>query len=618
MNKPLLTIALLTMGSLAFGQARTDRARTLKTDGTQPGDTHVLLNDDRPSRTERGATFWTEDFSGGFPSGWSTTDIGTIPAEPPVVFVWTNDPQAVQAASNNNQFNGIDFRFFQSTTATNGYLWADSDRGLPSPGPTQEHITQLTTSAIDCSGQSSVLLIFQSTIGVFDLDASTNALVQVSTDGVNWTDYYPHPCLEATTPNPPCGRWSYNPENVEVDISATAANQPVVYLRWQWTGLWEYYWAIDDIELTSVPDYERKMLLSYLSHMPLSEGYEYGRIPVNHAGTMHLAASVRNRGLNAQTNLTIAANCAAPTPFGVSQNMGTVNYGDTAIMEQSTNLSSPQFGVHNVNFTVSSDQNAQETNPTDDAIARQVEISNDRYSLDGIGVFTSNALTSLGSNSFANNNTGLTVMNLYHISSPLTVLGLEVLLTSNTVPNSFVQAALRDTAGIIGVSPLPALPPGTLIAEGSFVDITAAHVSAGKVDLLFPSPVSITTPRNIFACVSLNGTATEFVRVVDDNTVPQPAWASCIHLANAPSAGAAARVYSNGNAFGIRLILAPVVVSVPELEAQGVTLAPNPTTGTLWFMAEQPGDYSIEVLNTLGERILTERTNGNLSMDLSP
>ena len=99
---------------------------------------------------------------------------------------------------------------FNAPSASNGYVWANSDRGLPA-APASNHLTHLTTGAIDCSGQASVLLSFQSLIGVFDLDASTNVKVRMSTDMTTWSDFSPFPCLITGAAGPPCSRWSANP-----------------------------------------------------------------------------------------------------------------------------------------------------------------------------------------------------------------------------------------------------------------------------------------------------------------------------------------------------------------------------------------------------------------------
>jgi hypothetical protein len=188
--------------------------------------------------------FYTEDFSNGLPASWTNVDGTSIPTQA-VIFQHSTDPAAVAVAA----LGYVPSSTFSAATAANGYVWANSDRGLPS-APAEDHTTQLTTAAINCSGQDIVFLRFQSLIGVFDYDASENVRVRVSNDnGTTWTDFVPFPCLVTGAAAPPCTRWSANPEIVGLDISSAAANQAAVLIQFQWIGGWDYFWAIDDIEL---------------------------------------------------------------------------------------------------------------------------------------------------------------------------------------------------------------------------------------------------------------------------------------------------------------------------------------------------------------------------------
>ncbi|MBX2926671.1 MAG: T9SS type A sorting domain-containing protein [Saprospiraceae bacterium] len=188
--------------------------------------------------------FFTEDFSAGIPAGWTNVDATSAPNQL-VVFQAATDPAAVAPAALGYQPSSV----FNAPTAAMGYIWANSDRGLPG-APAEDHTTRLTTTPIDCSDRDLVFLRFQSLIGVFDYDASTNAIVRVSTDGgTTWTDFTAFPCLVTGAANPPCVRWSANPEVVVVNISSAAANEANVLIQWQWNGGWEYFWALDDVEL---------------------------------------------------------------------------------------------------------------------------------------------------------------------------------------------------------------------------------------------------------------------------------------------------------------------------------------------------------------------------------
>jgi hypothetical protein len=106
----------------------------------------------------------------------------------------------------------------------------------------------LTSPAIDFSGLFNVYLKFWRWLGVED-GRYDHAYVRVSNDQTNWVTVWENPAgaglaIEDT---------SWNEMNL--DISAVADNQPTVYLRWtmgETDGGWQYCgWNIDDIQITA-------------------------------------------------------------------------------------------------------------------------------------------------------------------------------------------------------------------------------------------------------------------------------------------------------------------------------------------------------------------------------
>ena len=102
----------------------------------------------------------------------------------------------------------------------------------------------LTTSAIDCSGATGVVLRFRRWLGVED-GQYDSASLQASNDGTNWTTVWDNPDEEAVSEN----QWSLQ----TYDISAVADNQATVYIRWGMGPTDDSVtypgWNIDDIEI---------------------------------------------------------------------------------------------------------------------------------------------------------------------------------------------------------------------------------------------------------------------------------------------------------------------------------------------------------------------------------
>lgn len=554
------------------------------------------------------AAFWTEDFSGGaIPAGWTNIDDLTPSGDPNVTFVWSNDPAAVGVAALGYTPSAV----FNAAGAGDGYVWCNSDRGL-SAAPASDHHTVLTTTAIDCSAQTSVLLTMESLIGVFDYDAATNVKVRVSTDMSTWTDFIPFPCLVTGAAAPPCVRWSANPQGIGLNITSVAAGQATVYLQFEWLGGWEYFWAIDNIQLSTVPDYERILDFAYLSHC--GGGNEFGRVPIAQLGTDYiLGGQVRNFGANDQTNMVMQLDVTGPgggVVFSATSNIGTLAAGDTAYVEEFVTLPGGLIeGIYTVNAYVTSDQDASENDPSDDTVDRTFALDNTTYGLDGIGVHLGTpSLTAIGTASFTDGEDGLYCLTYYPIKTDMTVYGLEVLLSASTVPGAEIVANLHDSTEVIANDNV--LAP---LEESGIHVVTAWEVAAGRAGIAFSSPVTL-TPGAYYAGVTLySGGGTSDVAVIDDNTVAQPNISSCIYI----TAVTPPTVYSNGNAFTVRLSADASIGMTENQELTGVSLYPNPATTTVTIGVTEAGSYTVEFMDALGRTVRTDRMTATSDFDVA-
>lgn len=556
--------------------------------------------------TER-AVFWSEDFSGGsVPAGWTNVDLGTASGDPNVTFVWANDPAAVTPAA----LGHAHMLTFNGPTASNGYLWANSDRGLPA-APTNNHLTELTTTAIDCSGQSSVLFTMQSVIGVFDNDASTHVKLRVSTDMASWTDFYPFPCLETGSPAPPCQRFSANPQSVAINISSAAANQSTVYLQLQWQGGWEYYWAIDDLALSDVPDFERSIGGARLSH--IDPVLQYGRVPrAQLFSDFYLGAFVDNLGANDQTNLTVNAVVTAPgggTAFSASQTFASIPSAGADTMLQTVALpGSLDEGVYTVNYSITSDNDAEEDDPTNDTYERRFALDDALYSLDGIGIHPPaiESTTALGTNSFTDGEDALSLLTYYEFPADADIYGMEALLATGTEAGAQVVFSIFPADGVTDTE------LGTPVVESDFITITAQMIADGKVMGAFLDAPHVLSAGAYYGAITLYSNGEEsHVRITDDLAATQDLGASLIHI----PAGSEPGVYNNGNAIALRMHLTNIV-GVNEVTLENVSVYPNPTTGMVWINTGDQEAHFLEVRNVLGKMVHSGNFNGNTTLEL--
>ena len=189
---------------------------------------------------------WSEDFSSGFPSGWSSSSTNTVGGIATAPWVWSTDGSWGYWNSNqgNSPAAGI-----SSTTASNGFLISDPDSanhtayGQPS-GTTYQYInSQFTTSAINTIGYPAVTLEFEQ---LFRFNNNLNLVVSVSNDSISWTDYFVQGSITNNTQ-------SANPETVSLNISSVAGNQTNVYVKVSWEAR-VYYWMIDDMRIIETPN----------------------------------------------------------------------------------------------------------------------------------------------------------------------------------------------------------------------------------------------------------------------------------------------------------------------------------------------------------------------------
>lgn len=143
-----------------------------------------------------------------------------------------------QPSGGGGQYGGPDPTSGYSGDNVYGYnLSGDYENNLP-----ERH---LTSSAIDCANLYDVHLEFWRWLGVED-PTYDHAYVQVSNDGTSWTTVWQNDAEIADI------NWT----QMNLDISAAADNQPMVYLRWTMgptDGGWQYCgWNIDDIRLYAI------------------------------------------------------------------------------------------------------------------------------------------------------------------------------------------------------------------------------------------------------------------------------------------------------------------------------------------------------------------------------
>jgi hypothetical protein len=219
-------------------------------------------------------------------------------------------------------------------------------------GPlTTNHVSRLTSKAINCSAANKVFVKFQSLLGVYATPSDGNVLLKASTNGTTWTTFNFIPGLDNTN------QISANPEISIVDVSSVAANKATVYLQWEWTGNYEYWWMLDDIQIFDAdPTPANDLAIGDFFYPASSFSTPASQIATD---TFGFYAYVSNNGTQDQNNVTLYAevrDAANAILFVDSTVVGTIPTGYKDSLIQIAGKFAPELttGMYSVVYFVKS------------------------------------------------------------------------------------------------------------------------------------------------------------------------------------------------------------------------------------------------------------------------
>ena len=235
-------------------------------------------------------TFFTANFSGGVGSWTLLDNTGNNAGK----WQYAHNPIADATIGNLT---------FKSASYSNGYALFMSDAATDD-GLAED--ADLISPAINCSAYSYVHMEWDEW---FVQRNASSGTIYVSTDNVNWSQAYSIDNTEGTT------------THKQLDLTPFAANQATVYLKFNFQGDHDIFWAIDDIKLTSVP-----MLDIAVDTITIN--------PYVLSGDNYITGTISNAG-------------------GVTINSVDMSYtinGGSVVSQSLNNLSIPPFGTYSFLF----------------------------------------------------------------------------------------------------------------------------------------------------------------------------------------------------------------------------------------------------------------------------
>ena len=607
----IATVAFIAVGASAQHSGRSPLPTLDQFQPNQP--VHGLMHHPAAQLDGQREVLFTEDFANGFAGNNGGLGAWTLTGTNGDVWRYTTTgPVGAYTVVS---------EIITSPSAANGFMLFNSDSvntnfGVTPPVAISPRVSvsgSLISPIMDLSGPSAVEIRFYEQYRFCCANTGSGQTLDVSLDGgQTWPN-----SLDIDQ------GLSYKIEftTAEVAVNLTPAlgsgDRSQVRLRFTQGGdISAYYWEIDDISISALP--ENELIMDYGYTAQFGEGYEYGRIPQSQIqSTVNVGAGIINYGGTTQNNVTVYVSLkddATNTEVGASTiNLGTINTTDTMIADAQMTVPFPlPVGKYTAYFTMTSDSIGVDANPNNNAQNRYFEVTNDLYALDAYNVVPNDilALTRLGTSSFTDNTQDVRLMNLFIIESTTTFYGVEIRMATQSAPGSYFIAAVYDTADVMtgnGNNPTP-------LVESDPRVITQADYNSRLASVSFLDAITL-NPGAYYVSANLYQEGGNDLSILDDVTVPQPWDASMIYI---PIDDQNQNTYSNGNAFCIRLSseLNVGVQEAPGLD--GITMYPSPTSGPLHVQATTAGKMSVEVFNALGAQVQTANFTGTMTdLDLS-
>ena len=384
-----------------------------------------------------------EDFSGGaIPAGWSTTsNAGSAD-------IWEY--------STAGPTGGFSIDPIASTTAGDGFMMFDSDALC-----SFDQNADLETPPINCGTSPGVFLEFEQYYRKF----FDSTLVYVSNNaGATWDQYSLNNTMATNDATD-------NPELISIDISATAAFQANVIVKWTfWSPAGAYggnegcgyAWMIDDVLLREPPQYDANSIATL---------QEYSRVPYLQSNTIDLQVQIDNTGWDNITNVTAEVNVFdgvfTQVYSGTTNTLGAIATGTSAVLTGATGFAPTDTGVYYTEYIVSITETDGET--SNDTLYNSFIVTDTIYSKDYLSTYDG-SVGLVGSS--------IICLNKFKVQSTDYINSISAYLFPSVTPSSVGDNITLEVYNMAG-----GLPTGAPIASSASYAITPADTVNGQVFL---------------------------------------------------------------------------------------------------------------------------------------
>ena len=525
-----------------------------------------------PMGGERGSTFYTESFDASL-NGWVVqTSTGTVN------WKWTNvGPSPTASTYPVPALN---------TSTPSGWAIIDDDfDGVPGAGTN----SALISPVIDLSSAPPNLKVeFDQYYQEFQADFT---YVGVSADGgLTWNE---------SEINSNVGRDGRpNPELVDLNISAwVAANPANVQLRFRYESNWDYGWQIDNIAIRELSANDMALLRVNNTAFDFTATefnfMNYSIYPVGQLTGLSPRGTVRNKGFDAQTGVTLTLSVEGPDGSEGSHSSNPSVYPPALENVLILDSFEPSGAIGEYTLTYTVDQDQTDDMPADNAIVEQISVSENVFAHDK-GVVDNFQIQSAD-----NLSEGFEVGNYFVLQQPTYLTAIQVAIHESTPVGGSVYGAIYFP------SSTEAHPD--LLELSNNVTITAADLNpiGGSTFMTLPfNPPVLLEAGQPYLVVAGSFDGPDNIHFATSGI--SDAQVSNIHY---PSLGADFQFFITRTPM-VRMVIANNV-SVEELNGGQLSLGanmPNPfaTQTTIPFSLLQAAQVSLEVRDVTGKLALQQ------------
>ncbi len=395
-----------------------------------------------PNDKAPGDTLWSEDFTNGLPNGWYVQDnTGNN-------YDWVVNSGPIQ--NNNLTPQGYTQTTAIASKSEGNYMLLFSDEynrvQLATTGAADDMNSYFQTNGIQVNNEPALNVSFQQKFNKCCAITPPPVMVlSVSTDSTFATNFQEYDLIQGAG----AGVYSPDPMNVEINISAIAANYTgKIWLRVHMkSGISHYFWMIDDMSVEVPPANDILTTAASYGFTPIGKyGIQYTRIPVAHIQPIDFSMTAENIGFQHQTgtNLTVDINDGSSSIFNQSTTDITLDSLTKDTLEMLSAWTPP--ATIGIPYTVSIDvfSDSIDFTPNNNTYSfPPFEISHYTYALDDYSPDPINGQPNVDPNGVTEHEIG----NYFEAVVDDIATGVEFLAGSNSAIGTLVDAVIYRSSG---------------------------------------------------------------------------------------------------------------------------------------------------------------------------